>query len=280
MGLARKAVADASITFLWVAAMASLGAVSSELAPVLGLDGPGKGRMYLVFGLVSILIFSFSFLGQALGGASWNPTALVAFAYAGASKDDLFTLAVRMPAQMAGAVGGALTILEVMPKQYKHTLGGPRLKVPLQTGVIAETLLTFTITLIVMWAILRGPRNRFLKTLVIIGATITLVVAGGAYTGPAMNPANAFGWAFVSKKHTSWEHFAVYWAGPMIGTIFAVWAFKLIFGGAHAAPAAPKKKKTSNSRYSKSKKPKSKSEVSDKPKSKSEISDNGKVKAS
>lgn len=246
MGLARKAVADASITFLWVFSMASLGAVSTALAPSLGLDGPGKGKMYIVFSLVSFLIFFFSLLGQALGGASWNPTALVAFSYAGVSKDDLFTLAIRLPAQMLGAVGGALTIMEVMPKQYKHMLGGPKLKVPLQTGVIAETLLTFTITLIVMWALLRGPSNRILKTLVIIGATITLVIAGGAYTGPAMNPANAFGWAFVSKKHTSWEHFAVYWVGPMIGTVFAVWAFNLLFGGhAPAAPKGGKKKKTS-----------------------------------
>lgn len=246
MGLARKAVADASITFLWVFSMASLGAVSTALAPSLGLDGPGKGKIYIVFSLVSFLIFFFSFLGQALGGASWNPTALVAFSYAGVSKDDLFTLAIRLPAQMLGAVGGALTIMEVMPKQYKHMLGGPKLKVPLQTGVIAETLLTFTITLIVMWALLRGPTNRILKTLVIIGATITLVIAGGAYTGPAMNPANAFGWAFVSKKHTSWEHFAVYWVGPMIGTVFAVWAFNLLFGGhAPAAPKGGKKKKTS-----------------------------------
>jgi len=276
MGLARKAVADASITFLWVFSMASLGAVSTAVAPSLGLDGPGKGKMYIVFALVSFLIFFFSFLGQALGGASWNPTALVAFSYAGVSKDDLFTLGVRLPAQMVGAVGGALAIMEVMPKQYKHMLGGPKLKVPLQTGVIAEALLTFTITLIVMWALLRGPRNRILKTLVIIGATISLVIAGGAYTGPAMNPANAFGWAFVSNKHTSWEHFAVYWAGPMIGTIFAVWAFKLLFGGhSPAAPKGAKKKASSSKKGKKSGSAKSK-------KVEPEASDNvaGKVKAS
>lgn len=243
MGLARKAVADASITFLWVFAMASLGAVSTSIAPSLGLDGPGKGKMYIVFSLVSFLIFFFSFLGQALGGASWNPTTIVAFSFAGVSNDDLFPLGVRLPAQMVGAVGGALTIWEVMPKKYKHTLGGPKLKVPLETGVAAETILTFTITLIVMWAILRGPRNKISRTFIIIGATIALVIAGGAYTGPAMNPANAFGWAFVSNKHTSWEHFAVYWAGPMIGTICAVLTFNLIFGRHQVKGQATKKSK-------------------------------------
>lgn len=277
MGLARKAVADASITFLWVFCMASLGAVSTAVAPSLGLDGPGKGKMYIVFALVSFLIFFFSFLGQALGGASWNPTALVAFSYAGVSKDDLFTLAVRLPAQMVGAVGGALTIMEVMPKQYKHMLGGPKLKVPLQTGVLAETVLTFAITLIVMWAVLRGPANPFIKTSIIIGATITLVIAGGAYTGPAMNPANAFGWAFVSNQHTSWEHFAVYWAGPMIGTIFAVWAFKLLFGGHSADKVAKTKASSKKGKKSGSGTPAAKSK-----KVEQESSDNvaGKVKAS
>ena len=91
---------------------------------------------------------------------------------------------------MVGAVGGALAILEVMPKKYKHMLGGPKLKVPVETGVVAEAVLTFAITLIVLWAILRGPRNPVVKTFIIIGATIALVMAGGAYTGPAMNPAN------------------------------------------------------------------------------------------
>jgi len=245
MGLAKKAVADTSITFLWVFAMASLGSVSTVIAQSLGVVDP-KNKTYIIFALVSFLIFFFSFLGQALGGASWNPTALVAFSYAGVSNDDLFALAVRLPAQMAGAVGGALAVLEVTPKKYKHMVGGPKLRVPLQTGVIAEAVLTFAITLVVMWVLLRGPRNPIVKTFIIIGATISLVGAGGAYTGPAMNPANAFGWAFVSNKHTSWEHFAVYWAGPMIGTIFAVWAFNLLFGSHQAFKAAAAKKAKAN----------------------------------
>ena len=232
MGIARKVVADAAITFLWVFTIASLGAVATAIAQRLGLDGPGHGMLYIVFTLVSLHIFFFGFLGQALGGASWNPTSSIAFAYAGVSKDDLFTLAATIPAQMAGAVGGVLAIQELMPKPYKHMLSGPKLKVPVGTGVLAEAALTFTITLIVMWALLRGPSNPIAKTFCIIVGTISLVAAGTPYTGPAMNPANAFGWAFVTnpKYVTSWEHLAVYWAGPLIGTICAVWAFNLLFG--------------------------------------------------
>lgn len=254
MELTRKAVAHASITFLWVFTIASLEAVATATAPSLGLDGPRT--VYVMFALVSLHIFFFGFLGEVLGGASFNPTASVAFAYAGVSKDDLLTLAIAIPAQMAGAVGGVLAIQEVMPKQYQHMLKGPKLKVPLQTGVLAEAILTFAITLIVMWALLRGPRNPIAKTFIIIFATVALVGAGGAYTGPAMNPANAFGWAFVANQHMSWEHFAVYWAGPMIGTIFAVWAFNLLFGSqiAHTKAAAAKASKKVDGEAAKSKK--------------------------
>lgn len=247
MAVARKAVADAFITFLWTFSVASLGAVTMAVAPALGLDGPRA--VYVTLALVSLHICFFGFLGEALGGASWNPTASVAFAYAGASDDDLWALAVRLPAQMAGAVGGVMALLEVMPTRYRHTLAGPRVRVPLPTGVLAEGILTFAITLIVMWALLRGPRSPVAKTLVIIVASVALVAAGEPYTGPAMNPANAFGWAFVANRHTSWEHFAVYWAGPMVGTIFAVWAFNLLFGS-QPSHAKAKQSKTVESQDS------------------------------
>lgn len=92
--------------------------------------------------------------------------------------------------QAAGAVGGALAIKEFMPVQYKHMLGGPSLKVDLHTGAIAEGVLTFTITFLVLLIILRGPNSPLLKNLLLAMSTVALVVAGSSYTGPSMNPAN------------------------------------------------------------------------------------------
>jgi glycerol uptake facilitator-like aquaporin len=80
--------------------------------------------------------------------------------------------------------------MELMPGGYKHMLGGPSLKVDVHTGALAEGVLTFVITLAVLWAIVKGPRNSLLKILIISCSTLVLVVFGGAYTGPAMNPAN------------------------------------------------------------------------------------------
>ena len=92
--------------------------------------------------------------------------------------------------QAAGAVGGALAIKEVMPKEYKHMLGGPSLKVDLQTGALAEGVLTFLISFAVLLIALRGPRSSFVKTWLLAVATVALMLAGSNYTGPSMNPAN------------------------------------------------------------------------------------------
>lgn len=87
-------------------------------------------------------------------------------------------------------MGGALAIMEVMPKHYKHMLGGPSLKVDLHTGAIAEGVLTFLISFAVLLIVLRGPRSPILKTWLLAMATVALVISGSNYTGPSMNPAN------------------------------------------------------------------------------------------
>uniref|UniRef100_A0A7N0TX08 Aquaporin n=1 Tax=Kalanchoe fedtschenkoi TaxID=63787 RepID=A0A7N0TX08_KALFE len=60
-------------------------------------------------------------------------------------------------------------------------------------------------------------------------STIALIVAGSTFTGPAMNPANAFGWAYLDNKHHTWEQFYVYWICPFAGAILAGWVFRAIF---------------------------------------------------
>ncbi|KAJ7530760.1 hypothetical protein O6H91_14G017900 [Diphasiastrum complanatum] len=228
MGLFKLAVADAAITFLWVAATATLGAATNIIASYVGVEGAGA-RGLITFVLVAVLIVVFSTIGQKLGGASWNPTALLAFSAAGVSNDSLFSFAVRFPAQAVGAAGGALSILELMPETYKHTLGGPRLKVDVQSGLIAEGFLTFAITFVVMWTVLKGPRSAIWKTVIITTATVFLVTAGSKYTGPAMNSAVAFGWAYANNRHNTWDHLYVYWIAPHLGALAAAWLFSLFF---------------------------------------------------
>ncbi|XP_057781213.1 aquaporin SIP1-1 [Salvia miltiorrhiza] len=233
----KAAVADAALTFMWIFCASSLGAVTFVVASALGV-APGLPSLFITTFLIFILLFVFGFIGDLLGGASFNPTGTAAFYAAGlGGADSLISAAVRFPAQAAGAVGGAVAIVEVMPVQYKHMLGGPSLKVDTNTGAIAEGVLTFVISLAVLFIIIKGPRSMILKNWMLAMSTVSLVVAGSSYTGPSMNPANAFGWAYVNNTHDTWEHFLVYWISPFIGAILAAWVFRFL------CPPPPKEKK-------------------------------------
>ncbi|KAJ4752138.1 Aquaporin SIP1.1 [Rhynchospora pubera] len=230
MGIVKAVVGDAVVTFLWVLSVSTLGPttvkVMSNLPPEAQVPAAQLGVSFVI---LATLLFTFTALCEAVGGASFNPTGLAAFYAAGLGNDGLFSMALRFPAQAAGAVGGALAIKELMPEEYKHMLGGPSLKVDLHTGALAEGVLTFVITLAVLWAVVKGPRNPLLKILIISTSTLALVIAGGAYTGPSMNPANAFGWAYVNDRHNTWEQFYVYWICPFVGAVLAASVFRVLF---------------------------------------------------
>ncbi|XP_072996152.1 aquaporin SIP1-2 [Typha latifolia] len=228
MGAIKAAVSDAVITFLWVLCVSTVGAVTSVVTSYLQIHGMAFS-LVVTIALISLLLFVFNIICDAVGGASFNPTGTAAFYAAGLGGDNLFSMALRFPAQAAGAVAGALAIMELMPPQYKHMLGGPSLKVDPHTGAIAEGVLTFVITLAVLWIVTKGPRNPIVKTSMLSISTVALVLAGAGYTGPSMNPANAFGWAYVKNCHNTWEQFYVYWICPFIGAILAAWVFRVIF---------------------------------------------------
>ncbi|BAD68048.1 putative small basic membrane integral protein [Oryza sativa Japonica Group] len=226
----RAAAADAAVTFLWVLCVSTLGASTAAVTSYLRIHEGIHYALLVTVSLLSVLLFAFNLLCDALA----------AFHAAGLSSprhSSLFPLALRFPAQAAGAVGGAMAISELMPEQYKHMLGGPSLKVDLHTGAAAELVLTFVITLAVLWIIVKGPRNPIVKTWMLSISTVCLVLTGAAYTGPSMNPANAFGWAYVNNRHNTWEQFYVYWICPFVGAVLAAWVFRAVF-----PPPAPKPK--------------------------------------
>lgn len=236
----RAAAADAVVTFLWVLCVSTLGASTAAVTSYLRVQEGVHYALLVTVCLLTLLLFAFNLLCDALGGASFNPTGVAAFYTAGLTSPSLFSVALRFPAQAAGAVGGALAISELMPAQYKHMLGGPSLKVDPHTGAVAEGVLTFVITMAVLWIIVKGPRNPILKTSMLSISTVCLVLSGAAYTGPSMNPANAFGWAYVNNRHNTWEQFYVYWICPFIGAILAAWIFRAVF---LPPPPKPKAKK-------------------------------------
>lgn len=69
-------------------------------------------------------------------------------------------------------------------------LQGPSLKVVLQIEAMAEGLLTFIVSFIVLFIFLGGPRNPMVKMWLLAMSTVALVVAGSGDTGSSMNLAN------------------------------------------------------------------------------------------
>ncbi|CAH9127476.1 unnamed protein product [Cuscuta epithymum] len=242
MGVISAAIGDAVLTFMWVFSASTLGVATSIVASALGVVHP-LASLFITTAMLFVLLFVFGILSDALGGASFNPTGIASFYAAGFGSDSLISAAVRFPAQAAGAAAGAIAILEVIPPHYKHMIGGPSLKVDVHTGAIAEGVLTFIMSFIVFIVVLRGPKNSFVKNWLLAISTITLVIAGSSYTGPSMNPANAFGWAYLNNMHNTWEQFYVYWICPFIGAILAAWIFRAVFPPQVKPKKQPKAKK-------------------------------------
>ncbi|OMO84690.1 Major intrinsic protein [Corchorus capsularis] len=232
----KMAIGDLVITFMWVFCSANFGLLTSMIATAIGVQTISWAPIVIITVIIFVFVFIFNIIAGFLGGASFNPTGTASFYAAGVGDDTLISMALRFPAQAAGAVGGALAIMEVMPKQYKHMIVGPALKVDMHTGAIAEGVLTFAITFAVLWILLKGPQNEIFKTWLLAIATVAFVMSGAAYTGPSMNPANAFGWAYLDNWHNTWDQFYVYWICPFIGAILAAWVFRLFF------PPRPAKK--------------------------------------
>lgn len=228
MGVIKAAIGDGVLTFLWVLCSSSIGVSTYLIASSFGVVNE-MASLFITTLVVFLIFLVFGFLGEALGGAGFNPTGNAAFYAAGLGDDSLLSAAIRCPAQLAGAVAGSLAIMEFMPKQYHHMLDGPALKVDVKTGAIAEGVLTFIITFLVFVIVLRGPKSAILKNWLLTMVTLPLVLAGSKYTGPSMNPANAFGWAYLSNTHNTWGHFYVYWVSPFIGAILAAWIFRALF---------------------------------------------------
>ncbi|KAJ6763053.1 AQUAPORIN SIP1-1 [Salix purpurea] len=150
MRAVKAAMGDAVFTVMWVFVSSMFGLFTNLIVTALGLQTLVWAPVLANTSLIFTFVFLFNFLGEFLGGATFNPTGTASFYAAGVGGDSLLSMALRFPAQAAGSVGGALAILEVMPVQYKHMLGGPTLQVDLQTGGLAEGILTFLMTFAVL----------------------------------------------------------------------------------------------------------------------------------
>jgi len=91
---------------------------------------------------------------------------------------------------MVAAVWAAVFVIKVIPPEFKHMVGGPTLHVDPLKGVLVEGILSYILILVSLMTMLRGPKNPRYRQLISVVTTVMLVILGGAYTGPSMNPTN------------------------------------------------------------------------------------------
>jgi aquaporin SIP len=100
-GIVKAVVGDAVVTFMWVFCVSCLGPttakVMSHLPPEVRVPATQLGVSLLI---LATLLFTFTALCEAMGGASFNPTGVAAFYAAGLGKDSLISMALRFPAQV------------------------------------------------------------------------------------------------------------------------------------------------------------------------------------
>ncbi|GLJ49666.1 hypothetical protein SUGI_1053690 [Cryptomeria japonica] len=169
-------------------------------------------------------MFALTWIGKLSNGATYNPITLLLNSLGG-KPQSLFTLAARILAQVLGSLVGVMCVMNTMPRGSQ---GGPVLKVGVKSGMITEGILTFIIVMVTLVVNRRGPKGFFLKTWILSLSKLCLSILGSNFTGPAMNPATAFGWAYARDQHRTKEHVYVYWLAPLEACILAVWIFQLL----------------------------------------------------
>ena len=139
-------------------------------------------------------------------------------------------------AQLVGAVVAALALTLLFPDVMREAtnLGTPGVSpgIDFVQAVGIEAIATFFLMTAVFGTALdpRGPALGGFG----IGLVLTMdILAVGALTGAAMNPARAFGPALLSG---TWDDHLVWWIGPIIGAVLAAVVYHYVFADEQEAP--------------------------------------------
>jgi MIP family channel proteins len=122
--------------------------------------------------------------------------------------------------QLIGATIAGYTLFSVYPSALGNNVhwGAPGLnQVTVGQGILFEAIMTFVLVFAVFGTAVdsRAPKIGGFG----IGLAIAIdIMAGGPFTGAAMNPARAIGPMITSLYFTNWY---VYWIGPIAGAIVA-----------------------------------------------------------
>jgi MIP family channel proteins len=186
-----------------------------------GVSDLGSTGVAASFGLVIMVMI---YATGHLSGAHINPAVSIAFS---ASRHFPVREAMAyIPAQLAGAVAGAL-LLRIVWQGTPANLGATVPSVGSGSALVYEIVMTAFLMFVIM-AVATDTRAVGAAAAIAIGGVVALdALFGGGVTGASMNPARSFGPALVSGE---WTAFWVYVLGPIAGALLGAFAYELSRG--------------------------------------------------
>lgn len=212
-------LAELLATFALVFIGAGAVAANDVMNGALGLVG-----IALAHGLV---LMSMIYATAHISGAHVNPAVTLAMLLA--KKIEWMQALGYIVAQLVGAALAGFFLLAIFgeagaPSHYGLTDVAPGFS--LTSAILLEALLTFFLVFTIFGVAVdkRAPAGIYGLA---IGLVLTFdILMGGSFTGAAMNPARAFGPAFVSGY---WTTQPIYWAGPIVGALIAALVYSWVF---------------------------------------------------
>jgi aquaporin TIP len=216
--LARSAAAEFVAAFAFVFVSAGAVIVSSIALDPLGIalaTGLALGAMVAVFG--------------PLSGGHVNPAVTLGLWAAGRITPG--RALAHIAAQLLGGIAAALFLRFLVPGVLFTTSGGgvPSMGATMGAGkgLVVEATATFILVLVFCATVLdRRPGGSSMGGVVVGLVAAANVMAFGAYTGAAMNPARWLGPAFAAQQWSDWY---VWIAGPLIGGVLAALVYRALF---------------------------------------------------
>jgi glycerol uptake facilitator-like aquaporin len=168
--------------------------------------------------VLCLAIVAFGPLCSLFGGALFNPVHNVAFWVAGRHPSAAASLS-RAAAQVAGGAAGAAAAIRLLPDYVSPSLPGSlKPGVGLGLGCAVEFVLGAALNAVVLFA--ADTRSAAAAFAAPVLATVALAVAGAAYTGPVLNPAQALAWYLqFGDAHPVEHHVLAFWAAPVAGAV-------------------------------------------------------------
>ena len=218
----RRALAEALATFALV--FAGCGAI------IVNAERGGSLQAFGISAAFGLVIMVMVYATGHLSGAHLNPAVTLAFATS--RHFPVREAAAYVPAQLVGAVAGALA-LRLVWDGTPANLGATVPSVDASSALAYEFILTAFLMFVIM-AVATDTRAVGAAAAIAIGGTVGLdALVGGGVTGASMNPARSFGPALVAVE---WTEFWIYLIGPITGAIAGAVLYQAVRGTTQPDP--------------------------------------------